>query len=648
MAVRLKVSKPTTRLSSLSLEKLLKSQKNLSRPPPRLWLDVEDEPIDVDPHGYTILKLTHPLLRTLDSCSGIKQFNQVHTHLIVSGIFQHSLAASRVIKKLSSFPHFLTYAVSVFNCFEESDAFLCNTIIRSYVNFGDPYGALRFYYEHMIAKSVVPNHYTFPLVVKACAGIGSVKEGEKIHCRVLKFGFESDLFVRNSFIHMYSICGKVKDARTMFDAGPDWDLVSWNSMIDGYVKNGDVFVAHQLFHMMPERDSFSWNSMLAGYLGIGDMEAARRLFQMMPYKDVVSWNCMVDGYARTKNLSMALEFFNQMPMRDVLSWNTMLAVYVRSKDYGKCLGLFDMMIEEGDIKPNKATLVSVLTASANSGRLDRGKWVHSYIESNRIKPDVLLSTALLTMYAKCGDMDLARDVFDKMHDKSVVSWNSIIMGYGMDGCGEKALEVFLDMQKRGPIPNESTFISILSACTHAGMVLEGWWCFDLMQRVYRIEPKIEHYGCMVDLLARAGFTKESEELIRKIPMEAGHTLWESLLSACRTHSNLELGVVVAKRLIELKPGDIGPYLLLSHIYASLGKWDDVELVRMMMKEKRLNKEAGSSSLQFGECDSEFLVENGSLHRRNMVYSMLSEIGARLKLSCSDVFALSNMRKNAES
>ncbi|KAE8075826.1 hypothetical protein FH972_014513 [Carpinus fangiana] len=339
----------------------------------------------------------------------------------------------------------------------------------------------------MVGKWVVPNHYTFPLLVKVCVEIGLVREGKKVHARVVKFGFEADLFVRNSLIHMYSVCGRIGGAWIVFDTGPDMDLV------------------------------------------------AKGLFERMPCRDVVLWNCMIDGYARIGNVSVAREFFDPMPMRNVVSWNIMLALCVR-------------------FEPNEATLVGVLTVCASLGRLDRGNWVYSYLKSNRIKPDLLLSTALLTMYAKCGAMDLARDVFDKMPNRSVVSWNSMIMGYGM--------------------------------------VLEGWWCFDLMCRVYMIEPKVEHYGCMVDLLARAGLMKDSEEIISKMPMESGPALWGALLSACRTHSNSALGEIVAKWLIELEPRDIGPYVLLLNIYVAEGKWDDVEYVRRMMKEKGLQKHLG--------------------------------------------------------
>ncbi|CAJ2635145.1 unnamed protein product [Trifolium pratense] len=542
------------------------------------------------------IKSEEQLLSALESCDGIKQFNQVHTQIIVHGLFQHSLVASRAIKKLCSHPRTTPRATLLFDHLHHPDAFLCNTIIRSYLRSSNFSAAFSFYYYKMIARWVPPNHYTFPLILKLCTDNGCRREGEKGHARVMKFGFESDLFVRNSLIRMYSVFGRIDDARLLFDASYVLDLVSYSTMIDGYVKNGEIGVARKLFDEMSVRDVFSWNCMIAGYVAVGDLEAANELFEIMPDRDVVSWNCMIDGCVRVGNVSLALEFFNRMGgvIRNVVSWNSLLALHVRVKNFGECLRMFERMMESGEALPNEATLVSVLTACANLGKLSLGLWVHSYIKSNNIKLDVLLETCLLTMYAKCGAMDLAGDVFVEMPVKSIVSWNSMIMGYGLHGNGDKALEMFAEMEKAGQKPNVTTFVCVLSACTHAGMVLEGWWYFDLMRRVYKIEPKVEHYGCMVDLLARAGLVKNSEELIEKVSVKGGSALWGAVLSGCRTHLDSELGENIAKRLVELEPLDIGPYILLSDIYAAQGRWDDVEHVRLMMKEKGLQKEPASS------------------------------------------------------
>ncbi|XP_056160350.1 pentatricopeptide repeat-containing protein At3g12770-like [Syzygium oleosum] len=204
----------------------------------------------------------------------------------------------------------------------------------------------------------------------------------------------------------------------------------------------------------------------------------------------------------------------------------------------------------------------------------------------------------------------SQEVFDQVPDRSVVSWNAMIMGYGLLGHGKKAPEMFLEIEKRGPMPNDATFVSILSACTHSGMVLEGQWCFNLMSRVYNNQPKVEHYGFMVDLLAWAGLVKDSGELIEEVPIEARSSLWDALLSACRTHSHMELGEMVAKRSIELEPTDVGPYVLLSNMYATDGNWDAVENVKMMMKAKGLQKEVESSLIQLGGVESTESTKDG--------------------------------------
>lgn len=437
---------------------------------------------------------------------------------------------------------------------------------------------------------------------------------------------------------MYSTLGDVDSARKLFDLDLDSDFVTWNSMIDGYVKNGMVDSARRLFDDMSERDIITWNVMIAGHAGVGDMDAAKDLFIKMPERDVVSWNTLIDGYARKDETGVARELFDVMPIKNMVSWNVVLALYARIKNYRECLKLFDSMTATGDAKPNEATFVSVLTACACLGDLARGKWVHSLMKnsSGAIKPDVLLSTALLNMYSKCGDMHLAKEIFDSMEEHSVATWNSMIIGYGLHGNGEKALELFMKMEKEGPRPNEATFVCVLSACAHGGMVLEGWWCFDRMIHFHKIEPKVDHFGCLMDLLSRAGFLKVSEKLVQGMPVEPVPALWGALVSACKTHCDLHLGEVIGKKLIDMEPQDIGPYILLSNIYAAKGRWDDVEKVRKMMEKKGLRKGTGISLVSI---DDHVVDHNISVGKKSVVFSMLSEMGMSIKSSCTGTYKM---------
>uniref|UniRef100_A0ACD6ACD7 Uncharacterized protein n=1 Tax=Avena sativa TaxID=4498 RepID=A0ACD6ACD7_AVESA len=292
--------------------------------------------------------------------------------------------------------------------------------------------------------------------------------------------------------------------------------------------------------------------------------------------------------------------------------------------------------------PDEKTFVSVLTACGSLGDLEKGKWVHGLVRRRweRLLPDVLLLTALLTMYAKCGVMETAREIFDSMSERSVPSWNSMIIGYGLHGQSEKALELFREMEKTGPRPNETAFVCVLSSCAHGGLVLEGWRCFDRMVRVYGIEPKAEHLGCMMDLLGRAGLlTRSSENLIQDLQQRKAPSpgLWATMISASRTQSNSKLGEFVGKKLIEMRPAEVGPYVFLSNVYAADGRWDEVEKVREAMKEKRVEDHVGLS-LVVGSSEPEprgvaATEEDGALRDDDdaVVLSMLGEMGAHVKL-----------------
>ncbi|KAL4186266.1 hypothetical protein AMTRI_Chr09g32990 [Amborella trichopoda] len=558
----------------------------------------------------------YPIISLIDTCGSLTEFHQIHALMLVCGLSNDAFAASRAVQFLASVPSDgPDRAILVFTHTPEPDAFTCNTIIKSLIKNNSLKKALKFYYHHMLEREIQPNHCTFPLLVKISSELKWVLEGEKNHCWVLKLGLEWDLYVRNSLVHMYSIFGNLMAARRLFDTSLELDIVSYNSMVDGYAKNGEVALAREMFDEMPQRNMVSWNSMVNGYCVVGDMEAAVNLFQMMPVRNEVSWNAMINGYAKQENFFQAKDLFDRMPKRNLVSWNTMIALCIRTKNYEAGLKLFDEMCAFG-LRPNEATLVSVLCACAHTGELNRGKWVHSYINENKseIEFDALLGTALLTMYAKCGSIEDSRKVFNEMPEKNVVSWNAIIGAYATNGGGQKALDMFTEMQKMGVKPNQATFICVLSACTRAGLVVEGCWYFDLMSRTYGIEPKVEHCGCMIVLLRRAGLLCDFKELIGQMPME--------------------LGERIAKRVIDMEPQNIGPYLLLSHIYAANGRWDDVEKVRRMIKNRVSEEKPGCSLVEVDRFGVNSIVGDGLVHKTSMMYSMLAEVATHMKSSGS--------------
>ncbi|KMT09776.1 hypothetical protein BVRB_6g127560 [Beta vulgaris subsp. vulgaris] len=394
-----------------------------------------------------------------------------------------------------------------------------------------------------------------------------IKDGVLLHCQAIKFGFDGDLFVRTG-------------------------------LLDVYAKGGDVWSARQLFDTMSERSLVASTAMLTCFAKHGHLDDARVLFDGMEEKDVVCWNVMIDGYSQHGRPNDALVLFHQM---------------LKEK-----------------LKPTEITVLSVLSACGQLGALELGKWVHSYIVNNRIQVNVHVGTALIDMYAKCGSLEDARIVFDGIMGKDVVAWNSMIVGYAMHGFSQEALELFDELCRKKFRPTDITFIGVLNACAHGGLVSEGKALFSLMKEVYDLEPKVEHYGCMVNLLGRAGHLEEAYNLIKDMNVDPDPVLWGTLLGACRLYGNTSLGEEIAKYLVNENLANDGTYVLLSNIYAGVGNWDGVAKVRAMMKERGIQKEPGCSSIEVNNKVHEFLAGDLRHPKSKNIYMMLEEINQWLK------------------
>jgi pentatricopeptide repeat protein len=472
-----------------------------------------------------------------------------------------------------------------------------NVMISAYSKHGLTEEAFTLFYR-MQRMGIEPDQFTFTAILPACSHLGSLRVGKKVHLGVIKNGFQCNVFVGCGLLDMYLKCGSLEDARKVFGKMSERNVVSWNAMVAGCALNGYVDEAMELFQKMPQRNVVSWTAMVAGYAQNGFIDEALNLFNKMPVQmqDEVSWTAIISAYAQNGQFDEALEIFRKMPERGAFPWTAMIAGYSQNGYFNEALELFGQMQLAG-VKPNAPTLASVLPACAHLAALKSGKAIHKTMFQNGFQSNVFLGNALVDMYAKCGSIDNARKVFDKMYRRNVVTWTTMIVGYAMHGIGMEAIQVFKQMQNSDTEPNSVTLVGVLSACCHAGLVNDGWRYFNCMSKDYFIEPVMEHYCCMVDLLGRAGHLVEAEEFIHKMPMKPAAALWGSLLSACRVHANMELGERVAECVFALEPHNAINYVQLSNIYAMFGRWQEVENVRNLMKERKVQHMPGCSWIE---------------------------------------------------
>ncbi|XP_078429268.1 putative pentatricopeptide repeat-containing protein At3g08820 [Wolffia australiana] len=508
---------------------------------------------------------------------------------------------------------------------EGSEISLWNSEIRSLMesSTGTHFMAL---FKEMVAGGAPPATSTFSLILRGLARNGSIKLGESVHGRILKTGFAGDRIAGTALLDFYAKIGRLDSASRQFEEISDKDVVTRNAMIAALCNSGFLQEARQVFDGMPERTSATWNSIISGYCKKNKVEEAREVFDQNPTKDVISWNAMIDGYCKAGRLAAAAELFEAMGEgKNVVSWNTMITGYVHHRQFAAALELFRSMQAAGP-PPTAATMVPLLSACAHLGALDMGRWVHGYVQNRRLRIDVFLGNALVDMYCKCGAIDVALKVFRGLPERNVFCWNSLISGLGMQGEGEKAMELFVEMQERERIrPDAVTFVGLLSGLSHSGMVGHGRRLFSEMATVYGVQPGVEHFGCLVDLLGRAGLLEEAMEVMETMPVKANSVIWGSLLRACKIRGDAGLSEVVARRLLEIDPGDGGNYVMLSNVYASARRWEEVLSCRMAMAEGGLRKSTGGSVIEMGNSLEEFAAGDTRHPEHRRIVGFLEEM-----------------------
>nr|XP_017217384.1 PREDICTED: pentatricopeptide repeat-containing protein At1g31430 [Daucus carota subsp. sativus] len=604
----------------------------------------------------------------LKNCKSMLELKQIKTQLFRICIHEKDDVLSKLMVACTD-PKVgnLSYAEKIFCRIKNPSLFVYNVMIKAYTKSGF-YRKTLFLFDELRVLGLWPDNFTYPFVFKAVGYLREVLVGEKIHGFVVKCGVEFDCYVCNSIMDMYAELGFDLSLKKMFDEMPERDLVSWNILISGYVRCRKFEDAIEVYGRMqgevrPDEASvvstlsacialkdlelgrkihdyicneigftmIIGNALLDMYAKCGCLDEARRIFDAMPRKNVICWTSMVSGYVNCGQLDEAKDLFERSPIKDIVLWTAMINGFVQFNRVDEAMLLFREMQYNG-VKPDKFTVVALLTGCAQVGALEQGKWIHTYMDENRIAIDAVAGTALIDMYAKCGCIDKSLEIFYGMKEKDTASWTAIICSLAVHGRTSKALELFTTMKQSGFVPDDITFVGVLTACSHGGLVKEGRQYFHSMMNIYQIEPKTEHYGCMMDLLGRAGLLDEAEELMKKIPdgnKDAVIPLYSSLLSACRIYGDVDMGERIAERLVDLRSGDSSVHTLLANIYASANRWDDVTEVRRNMRALGVRKEPGCSSIEVDGKVHEFLVGDASHPAMEGILSMLNCIARPL-------------------
>lgn len=535
-------------------------------------------------------------------------------------------------------------AREIFDHMLERDVVCWNAMISGYVQAGNFIEAFDLFVK-MQTLGISPSPITLASLIQVSEGVKSLRLGRCVHGYALGFQLGDDVLVMTSLINMYSILGDIESAWWIFNSMPVRTLVSWNAMISGYIQNGFVHEAFGLFRELVKDccqhfDSGTIVSLLQACAQRVDLEGGKvihgYMFRMGYELSIILTTALINLYLKCNTLELALRIFERMQDRNVITWTTMIIGLAQNGQAEEALKLFSQMREEG-VVANSVTLVSLIHSCTYLGSTRRGMSVHGQILRRNFGFYYVNVTALIDMYAKCGKIEYADRVLRFCSvQKDVILWNSLIAGYGMHGFGGKALAAYHKMIDDKLKPDESTYISLLTACNHSGLVKEAIELFHNMERDHNIRPNQKLYACFVDLLSRAGRLGEAEDLIRTMSFEPESCVFEALLNGCLVHKNFDLGVRVADKLLQLDIANPGIYVMLSNIYARARKWDQVDYVRGLMRQRGLKKTPGYSLVEIGDAIHTFFAGDNSHQKWPKICELLDNL--RLEVEASGYVA----------
>ncbi|KDP39592.1 hypothetical protein JCGZ_02612 [Jatropha curcas] len=488
----------------------------------------------------------------------------------------------------------------VFNEMVVKDPVSWNTLICGYCQMELFEESIELFIEML--RRCRPDLLTVTSILRACGLLQELEFGKFVHDYMTRSGFECDVTASNILIDTYAKCSDLIAARKVFDTMKYRDSVSWNTLINAYVQTGSYSEGVKLFKKMMlelKPDSITYITLLSLSTRLREMELGEELHCNLAKlgfdSDLIVGNALVDMYAKCGKMDDSLKVFENMRVRDRVTWNTVIAACVHAEDCSLGFRMINRMRNE--VLPDKATMLGILPICSLIATKRQGKEVHACCFKFGFELAVPVGNALIEMYSKCGNLMYSVRVFEHMKTKDVVTWTALISAYGMYGGGKKALRAFEEMEAAGIIPDHVAFVAVIYACSHSGLVEEGLSCFYRMKKDYSIEPRIEHYACVVDLISRSGKLSKAEEFISSMPLKPDASIWGALLSACRASGDLKVAERISQHIVQLDSDDPGYYILASNVYAALGRWDEVRMIRKSIKARGLKKDPGCSWIE---------------------------------------------------
>ncbi|KAJ3694614.1 hypothetical protein LUZ60_010094 [Juncus effusus] len=546
----------------------------------------------------------------------------------------------------------LSSALKVFDELSEKNLLIYTQMITRLSQKGFGKEAIKLFINMVIEGQFEPDRFAISTVISACTELQSEKPGTQFHAFAIKTGMVSDVSVGSTLIDLYSkskVKNSVNNARKVFEKMPERNVMTWTALISGLVQNGKDLEAFELFLSMildgnVKPNHFTYSTILKSCANLSNWNVGKKIHAQIVKLGFTSinfvGNSLVSMYSNCGLMDEARIAFDQLYNKNMVSYNTLIDGYLKNSDSKEAFEI-SRKIEKMEMGINAFTFASLLSGAARVGLLTKGQKLHCQLIKLGFNYDLPINNSLISMYSKCGNLDDACKVFfDEMHEKNFISWTSMINGYSKHGYAQNALKLFDEMILNNVKPNEVTYLAVLTACSHVGLVQKGKNHFVSMQKDYKIIPKMEHYACMTDLFGRSGLIKEAFDFINSMPVKPDALIWRTLLGACKLHQNIEIGEFAAKNILKLEPQDTAAFVLLSNIYAKAGKWDEVAKIRLLMREKNVSKEVGMSWVEIENEIHEFCVGDTWHPNAKEVYEKLDcligeikKIGYKPDLSC---------------